>query len=120
MADFKLINIVNGLQSSSATYPCPYGKCKKPSKREGWIRGEDRTIKSIIEDQEAWVQNTNGNRTLLKNYYSSEKIPLINFNLEEKVINIYPPPPIHTVRLGVLNKVYDELTKQMNLEDFER
>ena len=27
---------------------------------------------------------------------------------------------MHTVRLGVLNKVFDELTKQINLGDFER
>ena len=51
VADFKLINIFNGLQSRSSRYPCAYGKCKKPTKSSGWIKGEDRTFQNIINDQ---------------------------------------------------------------------
>ena len=30
ISNFKLINIVNGMQSSSSNYPCPYCKAKRP------------------------------------------------------------------------------------------
>ena len=45
VTDFKLINMINGLQSSSSTYPCAYGECKKPTKSTEWIIGNSRTIK---------------------------------------------------------------------------
>ena len=44
-ADFKVINIVTGIQSTSTTFSCPYGTCKKPTKKSNeWEVGEDRTI----------------------------------------------------------------------------
>ena len=120
VADLKLINILNGLQSSSSTYPCAYGKCKKPTKLSGWVKGEDRTIQNILIDQESWETSTNKNRSQLKNFFNAESKPLITSQPEKRVMDIFPPPPLHLVKLGALNKVYGELGKLVDLEPFEK
>ena len=47
--DFRLINIVNGMQAAGSTYPCSYAKCKKPVKNTDWEIGMDRTFKNLHE-----------------------------------------------------------------------
>ena len=68
--DFKLINILNGLQSASSTFPCAYGKCKKPQKDRTWQVGPDRTFANLIEHNKNWVFQTESDRNKLKNFFS--------------------------------------------------
>ena len=120
VSDFKLINMMNGLQSGSSTYPCPYGKCKKPNKTSGWIKGEDRTVKGTTLDNENYKVNGKEIRNNCKFYFNVEKEPLVKPNSDEKIVDLYPPPPLHLIRLGALNKVYGELSEKIDLNEFEQ
>ena len=108
------------MQSSSSTYPCPYCKAKRPQKCCQWPKAEAKTFKSLIIDQKAWVEQSKSNISLLKNHFSVKNQPSLRSNLDEKVINLFPPGPLHLVILGALNKVYGELRSLVNLEQFEK
>ena len=69
VTDLKLQNVLNGIQAARATYPCSYGKCRRPTTKEPkWTQGEDRTIQSVIDDNEAWTSETNININGLKDF----------------------------------------------------
>ena len=55
-----------------------------------------------------------------KHNLQSEFKPLITNNLDSNIIDLYPPPSLHCVRLGALNKIYSELVKHIDLKDFEK
>lgn len=64
--DLKCTNIVFGLQSSEARHPCPY---YTSFRREDtlWVARAMKTIDSIVKCHESWLQETCGNKTILKN-----------------------------------------------------
>ena len=110
-------------QAQLTQYPCAYGKCKKPTKDIGWIKGDDRTIEVNSEDNDKWKNDDCSKRSLLKNYHNVEYPPLLMFKnskKNKKIINLYPPPPLHLERIEALNKFYGELSKLMDLKFFEK
>ena len=51
--DCKLINIIIGIQSNSAKYPCPFAECSKGSDGH-WIKGKIRTILNIRKNNKSY------------------------------------------------------------------
>ena len=120
--DMKLSNIVLGVQSHSATWPCIYGECKKsslaPSEKKAatWIKGPDRTLTSLSEQNQRWVmevRGTKGDRAKLKQerYGSVEFPPLLTSEqgMTDRVLLRVPIPCLHTVKLGPTNHILDSL-----------
>ena len=49
--DLKLLSIVIGITKHSSKYSCPYGECFKDELIGQWLKGQDRTIKNLTENQ---------------------------------------------------------------------
>ena len=49
--DLKLLSIVIGITNHSSKYSCPYGECFKDELIGQWLKGQDRTIKNLTENQ---------------------------------------------------------------------
>lgn len=86
-----------------------------------WTQGEDRTVRNLHEAHTAWVEEGNSLRNNLKNYYNVEYPPIIAGPDESKIIEIIPPPPLHLIRLGPVNKIMDHLLKicPLGVEEFQ-
>ena len=72
VADLKAANIMLGIQTARAKYPCLYGHCYQTSRTRTstWVKGEERTRKNLIENQRKWFAETGGDRTKLKDYFN--------------------------------------------------
>ena len=83
------------------------------TKRGRWEQGETRTFKNIEKHYKDWLEETEGNRKLLKNHKSCEfpplKLPQYLDNSE--VIFTFPPDPLHINLLGAGNDVHECLEK---------
>ena len=106
--DLKLINIVLGMQTHSSKYPCPYGQCCLDGSGS-WVKGKDRTFASLSENQKSWCLKYGQNRqkrSKLKEYYNVEFQPIISPpDQDTPVISIIPPPPLHLLLLGRVQKI---------------
>ena len=49
--DLKLLSIAIGITNHSSKYSCPYGECFKDELIGQWLKGQDRTIKNLTENQ---------------------------------------------------------------------
>lgn len=106
-ADMKMTNICLGIMTHAALHPCPYCEGTKNKFEED---APCRTLASISENHEKWV-NESGKKTTLKNYYNCSNRPLLKVHdLSTKTLDIVPPPALH-IKLGIVNKLYDELKK---------
>ena len=92
-----------------------------------WIKGDDRTLENLLEDNQMWTDNS-GDRNSLKNFNNVEFHPLLktpNHKLlandfsSTKTIEILPPPGLHVIHLGPVNFIWKELKKHFNMEPFE-
>ena len=107
-ADLKLTNICLGIMSHASLHPCPYCEGTKN------IFEEDaavRTLETISENHHQW-KNESGKKGTLKEYYNCSNEPLFTslHGRTTPVLDIIPPPALH-IKLGVVNKLYDELHK---------
>ena len=59
ISDFKLINIVNGMQSSSSTYPCPYCKAKRPQNVVNGLKQKQEHLKVLSLIKKPGLSNQN-------------------------------------------------------------
>ena len=115
-SDLKLANILIGIQTFSAKYPCPYGECTHSEGRNEWVKGKDRTVKNIVQNKDRWLQD-NKHKSLkkkreeLKKYRNCEFEPLLSDINDEKILTLIPPPPLHTILLGPVNLIIDHLRK---------
>ena len=50
--DLKLTSIVIGITNHASKHPCPYGECFKNEKTGQWVKGQDRTLKNLTENQQ--------------------------------------------------------------------
>ena len=129
--DLKCMNLMLGLQSHSAKFPCPYGHCCKITRAgletarkqhlvlrededEGsWWKGDDRTLESLSFYQEKYDQQQNKTRSSLMNFYNCEFQPLLHPRPSAvsptPVLQKMPPPPLHCIRLGPTNFLLKEL-----------
>ena len=100
--DLKLTSIVIGITNYSSKYPCPYGECFKDEKTGQWVKGQDRTIRNLTDNQQKWYQSMaykRRDRSTLKNY-NNEDTP---------IIQIIPPLPLHLLLLGPVNDIIKKL-----------
>ena len=115
VADLKAANIILGIQTARAKYPCLYGHCYQTSRKRTstWIKGEDRTRENLIENQKKWFGETNGDRTKLKEYFNVEFLPLIgsnqNPNSSTLVLQCVPIALLHTLLLNPCNHLIKHL-----------
>ena len=115
VADLKAANIILGLQTARAKYPCLYGHCYQTSRNRtsSWIKGEDRTRENLIENQKKWFGETSGDRTKLKEYFNVEFLPLIgsnpNPNSSTLVLQCVPIALLHTILLNPCNHLIKHL-----------
>ena len=93
-------------------YPCPYKECFKDEKSGQWVKGQDRTIRNLTDNQQKWYQSMaykRRDRSKLKNYKNVEYKPLIEANEDTPIIQIIPPPPLHLLLLGPVNDIIKKL-----------
>ena len=109
-SDLKLINIIFGLQTHSASYPCPYALCFKLPDGT-WQQGRDRSVASMEEEANKYLRSGTV-RNQLKRFHNEEHTPLVT--PEDKnmaVACLAPVPPLHTCKLGPVNHLWDFLSK---------
>ena len=83
-----------GITNYSSKYPCPYGECYKDENSSEWVKGKNRTIQNINENQEKWKKKTRSNRKYLMNFKNCENTPLISSeDPDVPIIFSIPPPP---------------------------
>ena len=110
--DLKLTSIVIGITNHSSKYPCPYGECFKNERTGQWVRGQDRTLKNLTENQQKWYNSMaykRRDRSKLKNYKNVEYKPLIEADEDTPIIELVPPPPLHLLLLGPVNDIIKKL-----------
>ena len=110
--DLKCSNIVNGLQTHSSRHPCVYGHCKK-LKNGLWEEGEMRTVEEINKINKSWIEETNADPSKLKTFFNCKNANIIKENGTgvTKVLEMCPPPPLHTAKLGPTNDLMNLLEK---------
>jgi hypothetical protein len=113
VADLKLYNILAGMTSASSMFPCVYGECyktndkgQKTNQKGRWITGKSRTLGSLRNMCKLWMQETGGDRKLLKHYFNCEFPPLIPGSNDELILDLLSIPYLHTILLGPFNDLW--------------
>ena len=99
--------------------PCIVPKLAKPShslirhcyqQKDGqWHKGSDRTLHNLVENHEEYLQS-NSSRKNVKRFFNVEHAPLIVHEAMDKpVVLTVPPPALHVLKLGPVNKVINPL-----------
>ena len=103
--DLKLANIMAGIQTHSAKYPCVYGECTRNETTGQWTKGQYRTTQNMLENRKRWLQS-GGSRDQLKNHKNCEHEPLLSaINPKTPIMVQLPPPPLHTILLGKVSRI---------------
>ena len=107
-ADLKLTNICLGIMSHSSRHPCPYCEGTKNVFEKD---APTRTLESISENYCKWREES-GRKDKLKDYNNCSHEPLFTslHGATTLVLDIVPPPALH-IKLGVVNRLFDELLK---------
>ena len=106
--DFKLANIVAGLQSHGCTYPCLYCECPKSEFSTSKARQYPlRTIGEVSKHAAAFRSIRNAEA---KNFKSCVNQPLIRAADNDIFIRHIPPPELHML-LRITNKLFKEMEK---------
>ena len=101
-------------------HPCPYcdgykvdKQGRKTNQKGTFVKGQKRTGKSLLENFESYRTQGGSNRKNLQNYNSVEFPPLYIREGQEDmdVINLYPPPELHTGILGPGNDCLAQLAR---------
>ena len=96
-----------------------FAECRKV-KGGLWETGKDRDTETLDKDYTDWKIETDSDKDLVKNYHNSENEHLLRGKYKSKRIkDILIIPGLHTIILGPVNKVYDEICKKVDLTDFE-
>lgn len=107
--DLKLINIILGLGSHSSKFPCPFGECFREGLND-WKLGKLRDFRSLKNHFEAYENE--GSATSM-NHASIKTVPLLTNEklLDILVMAIFPPPPLHCIKLGPVNHILKQLIR---------
>lgn len=93
--DLKLANILTGIMSHSAAYPCIWCEAPKSNMRK---EAKGRTISGIKNNHEEWLEN-GAKLMTAKQYRNCIHIPIIgDKSLSEnntKILDVIPPPELH-------------------------
>ena len=110
-ADLKVVNMVCGLNSHAASFPCPYCLWPKGSKEEkSWPH---RTFAQIRENNEKWIA-AGGKANHVKKYFNCcHKLLFVS---DGEVLFTIPPPSLHLL-MGLLNTLYGRLVDDFPLAE---
>lgn len=101
--DLKLANILCGLMSHSASYPCTWCIAAKAKLA---FDGELRTISSCQQNFENYKANKKMKKEA-KNYYNCVDAPIIKSG-KPCILYVLPPPELHLL-LGCVNHLYEHM-----------
>jgi len=101
-SDLKMTNILLGLQSHSAKYPCSWCHGTSPWEEEA----ELRTIGSIMENYDDYCRVGKKNPRNAKNHKSVIHLPLIDGEPSDVILDIVMIGELH-VYIGTASKVLD-------------
>ena len=119
VGDLKLYNIILGLMECGSRHGCPFCKGKKGPDGK-WVKGENRTLESIANDHTLWELES-GEKNELKQYFNAIREPILkapnaklleNNYSETKTLLLTPIPPLHVIRLGPVNKIWQGLSQK--------
>ncbi|PAA83701.1 hypothetical protein BOX15_Mlig016295g3 [Macrostomum lignano] len=101
--DFKLANIISGIQSHSSSHPCLYCEGRPP-----WeVPAQRRTLGSI-RHLASEFQAAGGHQPLAKNFANCVQPPLLPGSDSAELLDVVPPPELHMM-LGIVNRLLDAL-----------
>jgi len=111
IADFKLLNIVFGLSTNAATFPCVF--CERSLSNGVDISvqvtaGKLRTVANIKQHAAQFLKNNDEH----KFHRSCVGKPLSLFPLKQTVDSYVAQPPLHSM-LGVVNWCHDNMAKHV-------
>lgn len=101
-SDLKILNILLGLMSHGANFPCCW--CEAPRNNLG-RKANPRTFKSICDNYSQMIDKP---RNLAKNYFNCVHSPIIrpqDNNVNMPIIESVVPPELHLLT-GPVNKMY--------------
>ena len=92
----------------------------KTTRKGDWIKGKNRTLNGIIDNQSKWASDTDSRKEDLKYYFNCKFEPICSQEGTKDVIHLCPPPYLHVVVLGPFNHIWNELKKLVSLTEFEK
>ncbi len=113
--DLKLSNILAGLMSHASSFPCTWCDASKSDIRQD-IPGPLRTFGSIRERAGRYKKAiADWKRVGRQMFFGCVELPLLENPDQEEVLDAIAPPELHLM-LGVVAKLFDELTDRMQKE----
>lgn len=111
--DLKLGNVMFGLMSHGSMHPCTWCKSDRKSLAD-WSQW--RTIGDI--KRSFWeFHDGDKKRSQAKHFYNVIHPPIVStLNLEQPILDIYPPPELHLL-LGAVNTMYKGLSVEWGGSD---
>lgn len=110
VSDFKLLLIINGQQTATATFPCPYCfvTLKQLKTRDELERDEQnltlKTYGDLRKDYGEFISR-GGNKKLAKSSHSTVNLPLFNERDDMSVIEKCVMPELHILQ-GLVNHIF--------------
>jgi hypothetical protein len=112
---------VNKYLCSSLRYPCIFGNCRQSTRfRDAvWTKGANSTIEEKRANNIRWLEETDGDRDQLKDYFNSEFLPLVATNPDGPtlVIEVFPIAELHTLLLNPVNHLVKGLEETCKAEE---
>jgi hypothetical protein len=99
-------NIIVGIQSASATFPCPWCEGKAPWIEPAQLRTIARIKQLASEYEKAGKSNKEANK-----FFNCVNPPLLNGDDNATILSLVPPPELHLL-LGITNTIFTHLNKQ--------
>ena len=127
VSDLKLYNIILGLMECGSRHGCYI--CKGLKNAAGvWEKGELRHLEDLIATVTLWEEES-GLREKLKEYHNVQHAPLLQTPTAKLLDNDYsdtltltltPPPPLHVIKLGPVNHLWNGLSKHHDMAHIEK
>ena len=127
VSDLKLYNIILGLMECGSRHGCYI--CKGLKNAAGvWEKGELRHLEDLIATVTLWEEES-GLREKLKEYNNVQHVPLLQTPTAKLLDNDYsdtltltltPPPPLHVIKLGPVNHLWNGLSKHHDMAHIEK
>lgn len=103
-SDLKLINILLGIMSASASYPCPWGFSPESSLES---LGRERLIEDCVEYRRQWAES-GSDRKNAKNFFNCIHPPILKISPGKSILDIISPLELHLL-LGVVNTIVNRM-----------
>ena len=127
VSDLKLYNIILGLMECGSRHGCYI--CKGLKNAVGvWDKGELRHLDDLIATVTLWEEES-GLREKLKEYHNVQHVPLLqtptaklldNDHSDTLTLTLTPPPPLHVIKLGPVNHLWNGLSKHHDMAHIEK